>query len=103
MARERHQRATTPRSPRNAFAHPCAGETFESPLSYGIASGFAETTALGAAYAAGIATGFFSDLDQLSALWAEDRRWQPSMAEEQRETLYASWKKAVERTFDWVD
>ena len=63
----------------------------------------AETTALGAAYAAGIATGFFSDLDQLSALWAEDRRWQPSMAEEQRETLYASWKKAVERTFDWVD
>ncbi len=63
----------------------------------------AETTALGAGYAAGLAVGFFSGLDELSSLWAEDRRWEPEMAGRERERLYAGWKKAVTRTFDWVE
>ncbi len=62
-----------------------------------------ETTALGAAYAAGLATGVWPGTDDLREQWAEDRRWEPSMGEEQREELYRFWKKAVERTFDWVD
>ncbi|MGH3399417.1 MAG: glycerol kinase GlpK [Streptosporangiaceae bacterium] len=63
----------------------------------------AETTALGAAYAAGLATGFWSSLDDLRSNWQEGRRWQPSWDEAQRETGYAGWKKAVDRTLDWVD
>ena len=63
----------------------------------------AETTALGAAYAAGLAVGFFADLDHLRGLWAEGRRWEPSMDAAERDRLYASWGKAVERTFDWVE
>ncbi|PSL38728.1 glycerol kinase [Labedella gwakjiensis] len=63
----------------------------------------AETTALGAAYAAGLAVGFWSDLDDLAKNWQEDKRWEPSMPQEQRDKLYRSWKKAVTKTFDWVD
>jgi glycerol kinase len=62
-----------------------------------------ETTALGAAFAAGLATGFWSGTDELRARWAEDRRWEPSMDEPERERRYAQWRKAVERTFDWVE
>jgi glycerol kinase len=62
----------------------------------------AETTALGAAYAAGLATGVWSNLDQLRSQWREARRWMPQMAESQRTTLTRSWKKAVERSFGWV-
>ncbi len=62
-----------------------------------------ETTALGAAYAAGLATGFLKDTDELVANWAEDHRWNPSMAEEKRAALYHFWKKAVTRSFDWVE
>ena len=62
-----------------------------------------ETTALGAAYAAGLAVGFFPDLKQLRANWAMDRKWEPSMQEGQRERLYRQWKKAVVRSFDWTD
>ncbi|MDN5726532.1 MAG: glycerol kinase, partial [Propionibacteriales bacterium] len=62
-----------------------------------------ETTALGAAYAAGLAVGFWADLDELSALWAEDKRWEPSMTSEERDRRTRLWKKAVARTFDWVD
>jgi len=62
----------------------------------------AETTALGAGYAAGLAVGYFGGLDELSALWAEDRRWEPAMSSEERDRLYAGWKKAVERTFGWA-
>jgi glycerol kinase len=62
----------------------------------------AETTALGAGYAAGLAVGFFPDLDDLAARWAEDRRWEPAMDAAERERLYAEWKKAVTRTFGWV-
>ncbi len=62
-----------------------------------------ETTALGAAYAAGLAVGFWSDQDELRERWAEDKRWEPQMEPEERERAYAKWKKAVTRTFDWVD
>ncbi|QAY64543.1 glycerol kinase [Xylanimonas allomyrinae] len=63
----------------------------------------AETTALGAAYAAGIAVGFWSGESDVTANWAEDRRWEPSMDTSERERLYRQWKKAVTKTFDWVD
>jgi glycerol kinase len=63
----------------------------------------AETTALGAAYAAGLAVGFWSDPDDLRANWQEDKRWSPNWSEDQREFAYAGWRKAVERTLDWVD
>ena len=63
----------------------------------------AETTALGAAYAAGLAVGFWSTTDELRENWNEDKRWQPEWSEEQRENGYKGWKKAVERTLDWVD
>ena len=62
-----------------------------------------ETTALGAAYAAGLAVGFFKDTDELAAHWALDRRWEPKMNISTRERLYRYWKKAVERTFDWAE
>ncbi len=62
-----------------------------------------ETTALGAAFAAGLATEFWSGTDELRERWAEDKRWEPQMEEGEREKQYAQWKKAVERTFDWVD
>jgi glycerol kinase len=63
----------------------------------------AETTALGAAYAAGLAVGFWRDTDELRANWTEDRRWEPTWSEDRRATGYAGWKKAVERSLDWVD
>jgi len=63
----------------------------------------AETTALGAAYAAGIAVGFWQGEADVVANWAEDRRWEPAMEEDERERLYRNWKKAVTKTFDWVD
>jgi glycerol kinase len=62
-----------------------------------------ETTALGAAYAAGMAVGFFQDTDELVANWAVDQRWEPMMDEPSRERLYRFWKKAVTRSFDWVE
>jgi glycerol kinase len=62
-----------------------------------------ETTAQGAAYAAGLATGFYRDLEDLRANWAVDRRWEPRMDEKTRESLFKSWKKAVARSFDWVE
>ncbi|HEX8489292.1 MAG TPA: glycerol kinase GlpK [Propionibacteriaceae bacterium] len=63
----------------------------------------AETTALGAAYAAGLGVGFWSSPDDLRANWHEDRRWRPQVSQEQREASYAGWHKAVERSLDWVD
>ena len=62
-----------------------------------------ETTALGAAYAAGLAVGFWSDQDELRERWSEDKRWEPQMDEKDRDAQYAQWKKAVQRTLDWVD
>jgi glycerol kinase len=63
----------------------------------------AETTALGAAYAAGLATGFWPDLQALRENWKEDRQWYPRWTDRQREEGYAGWKKAVQRTLGWVD
>lgn len=63
----------------------------------------AETTALGAAYAAGLAVGFWKDFDELRANWGKDKEWRPNMTAPVREKLYAGWKKAVTRTFDWVE
>ena len=63
----------------------------------------AETTALGAAYAAGLAVGFWSGLDDLRSNWQEDARWEPSMDPEEAARLLRNWKKAVTKTLDWVD
>jgi glycerol kinase len=61
-----------------------------------------ETTALGAAYAAGLAVDFWSDEEELRERWSEDKRWEPDMDADERDAAYAKWKKAVERTFDWA-
>jgi glycerol kinase len=63
----------------------------------------AETTALGAAYAAGLAVGFWKNVEDLRTNWAKDKEWKPKMAKEDREKTYKGWKKAVTRTFDWVE
>ena len=62
----------------------------------------AETTALGAAYAAGLAVGFWKDLDDLRDNWRMDKRWEPRWSADQRDAAYAGWQKAVSRTLDWV-
>ncbi|HSR53626.1 MAG TPA: glycerol kinase GlpK [Acidobacteriota bacterium] len=62
-----------------------------------------ETTALGAAYAAGLAVGYWKSTDDLEANWRSDRQWEPRWSEDQRQSGYAGWKKAVERTLDWVE
>ena len=63
----------------------------------------AETTALGAAYAAGLAVGFWSNTDEMRANWGVDHTWEPKMDDDKRAALYKEWKKAVTRTFDWVE
>jgi glycerol kinase len=63
----------------------------------------AETTALGAAYAAGLAVGYWSSLDELRANWARGAEWTPAMDPDQREREHATWRKAVKRTFDWIE
>lgn len=63
----------------------------------------AETTALGAAYAAGLAVRFWKDYNELRLNWGKDKEWHPQMDPARREALYAGWKKAVTRTFDWVE
>jgi glycerol kinase len=63
----------------------------------------AETTALGAAYAAGLAVGYWSGRDEIKRNWAVDRRWTPALPDPERARLYRSWQKAVTRSFDWLD
>jgi glycerol kinase len=63
----------------------------------------AETTALGAAYAAGLATGLWNNLEDLRQNWGMDKVWEPQMSQDQREHLYHNWKRAVERSFGWVE
>jgi glycerol kinase len=63
----------------------------------------AETTALGAAYAAGYAVGFWTSYDEMRDNWGMDKRWEPKMDEAKRDKQYKEWKKAVTRTFDWVE
>jgi glycerol kinase len=62
-----------------------------------------ETTSLGAAYAAGLAVGFFSSVDALCGHWSAEKTWKPAMGQERRELMYRQWKKAVTRSFDWVE
>ncbi|MGI8868932.1 MAG: glycerol kinase GlpK [Mycobacteriales bacterium] len=62
----------------------------------------AETTALGAAYAAGLATGFWRDQDELRAKWVEDARWEPRWSRDRRDAGYADWRRAVERSMGWA-
>jgi glycerol kinase len=61
-----------------------------------------ETTALGAAYAAGLQIGYWKDLDQLKAIWEEGGRWEPTMSSDDREKLLSDWGKAIQRTLDWA-
>lgn len=63
----------------------------------------AETTSLGAAYAAGLAAGFWKSIEELQGHWKMDRQWEPRWSEEQRQEGYAGWKKAVQRTLDWIE
>ena len=63
----------------------------------------AETTCLGAAYAAGLAVGFWPDLDTLRANWKADRRWEPAMSSDERERGHRMWRRAVDRSFGWAD
>ncbi len=63
----------------------------------------AETTSLGAAYAAGLAVGYWKNTDEMRDNWGEDHRWTPAPEDTARTTLYAQWKKAVTRTFDWIE
>lgn len=62
-----------------------------------------ETTALGPAYAAGLHSGFYKDTEDLVANWSVDKVWEPSCEEQHRERLFRQWKKAVTRSFNWVD
>ena len=62
-----------------------------------------ETTSLGAAYAAGLAVGFWKSEDELRDNWAVDKEWAPQMAADERARLYGGWEKAVERTLGWVE
>lgn len=68
-----------------------------------VRSRIAETTALGAAYAAGIATGFWNNIHELKQKWAKSNQWQPRISASRRDALYSGWKKAVTRSFDWID
>ena len=62
-----------------------------------------ETTALGAAYAAGLAVGYWRNREDLVNNWAVEKRWQPEMPKERRDALYKSWQKAVSRSLDWIE
>jgi glycerol kinase len=62
-----------------------------------------ETTALGAAFAAGLAVEFFRDLDDLRARWVEGRRWRPDMDDDERQQMLRLWSKAVSRSLDWCN
>jgi glycerol kinase len=84
----------------NDFAMQVQADVLGIPVSRPVV---AETTALGAAYAAGLACGFWSGTDELAQNWQESRRWEPSWDAEQRENGYRQWHKAIERTLDWIE
>jgi glycerol kinase len=62
-----------------------------------------ETTARGAAFGAGLAVGYWTSREELASNWGVDKRWTPAMADDERARLYSSWRKAVTRSFDWLD
>ncbi len=84
----------------NDFAMQLQADILGIPVSRPVV---AETTALGAAYAAGLATGFWSGIDDLRANWQESRRWEPTWHSQQRADGYRQWRKGLERTVDWVE
>ncbi|MFC7597663.1 glycerol kinase GlpK [Terrabacter sp. GCM10028922] len=84
----------------NDFAMQLQADILGIPVSRPVV---AETTALGAAYAAGLATGFWAGVDELTANWQESRGWTPSCGEQERADGYRLWRKAVERTLNWID
>jgi glycerol kinase len=84
----------------NALCMQIQADVLGVPVSRPVVS---ETTALGAAYAAGLAVGYWRDTDELAANWQEDTRWLPRWTDEQRAEGYRGWRKAVERTLDWID
>ncbi|MFU8839562.1 MAG: glycerol kinase GlpK [Nitriliruptoraceae bacterium] len=84
----------------NDLAMQIQADTLGVPVSKPVV---AETTALGAAYAAGFAVGFWNSKDEMTNNWNEDKRWEPQWSDDQRESGLAQWRKAVERTLDWVD
>jgi glycerol kinase len=84
----------------NDLAMQIQADTLGVPVSKPVV---AETTALGAAYAAGFAVGFWNSKDEMTSNWNEDKRWEPQWSDDQREAGLAQWRKAVERTLDWVD
>jgi glycerol kinase len=84
----------------NDLAMQIQADTLGVPVSKPVV---AETTALGAAYAAGLAVGFWNSKDELTNNWNEAKRWEPQWSDDQREAGLAQWRKAVERTLDWVD
>jgi glycerol kinase len=84
----------------NDLAMQIQADTLGVPVSKPVV---AETTALGAAYAAGYAVGFWTSKDEMTNNWNEDKRWEPQWSDDQREAGLAQWRKAVERTLDWVD
>jgi glycerol kinase len=84
----------------NALAMQLQADILGVPVSRPVV---AETTALGAAYAAGLAVGFWESTDEVRHHWDEDTRWEPQWDDDQRQKGYAGWQKAVQRTLDWVD
>jgi len=85
---------------RNDFAMQVQADILGIPVSRPVV---AETTALGAAYAAGLATGFWSGVDELSSNWQESKQWAPTWDAQQRADGHRQWLKAIERTLDWVE
>ncbi|MET0181938.1 MAG: FGGY-family carbohydrate kinase, partial [Caulobacterales bacterium] len=84
----------------NALLMQIQADFLDAPV---VRAAIAETTCLGAAYAAGLAVGFWPDIASLKANWKAANSWRPAMAAAERETTYAKWKKAVQRTLDWED
>ena len=76
------------------FQADIAGVTVRRPM-------IRETTALGAAYLAGLAVGFWQDQAEIASQWQVDRRFEPSMSADERQALMATWKRAVQRSMDW--
>jgi len=84
----------------NDFAMQLQADILGIPVSRPVV---AETTALGAAYAAGLACGFWASTEELGQNWQESRRWEPSWDADQREDGYRQWRKAIERSLGWID
>src|SRR5579862_293948 len=84
----------------NELLMQCQADILNRPV---VRSSIKETTALGAAYAAGLAVGFFKNIDGLCERWVADRTWTPSLEPQTREEMYRMWKKAVTRSFDWIE